>query len=123
MGHFLNCNQYIRPGKDVLMILYVPCVTTSHLLSIFKYVPFPYPTTHLSFSNSFEPSYIHSISDVLARHNNSASSLFLLHETDTIAIGRASSKGSAQYKLISNSDLASCVKSNHIYLCKKHKQI
>jgi len=113
--------SYIRSGKDVLMILHVPCVTTNHLLSIYKYVPFPYPTSHTSFSSSFEPHFIHSISDVLARNNDSASSLYFVPETEMIAIGRTSARGTAQYKLISNSDLAGCVKRNHIYLCEKHQ--
>jgi hypothetical protein len=30
--------SYICSGKDVLMILHVPCVTTNHLLSIYKYM-------------------------------------------------------------------------------------
>jgi hypothetical protein len=38
-----------------------------------------------------------------------------------IAIGRTSLQGQAQFKLISNSDLAGCVKRNHIYLCEKHQ--
>jgi hypothetical protein len=113
--------SYIRSGKDVLMILHVPCVTTNHLLSIYKYVPFPYPTVHTSFSDSFDSSFIHFVSDVLARHNDSVSSLFLVPETEMIAIGRTSMQGLAQFKLLSNSDLAGCVKRNHIYLCKKHQ--
>ena len=113
--------SYIRSGKDVLMILHVPCVTKNHLLSIYKYIPFPYPTFHTTFSDSFDRNYIHSVSDVLARTNDSASSLFLIPETEMIAIGRTSMQGQAQFKLISNSDLAGCVKRNHIYLCEKHQ--
>jgi hypothetical protein len=113
--------SYIRSGKDILMILHVPCVTTNHLLSIYKYVPFPYPTVHSSFSDSFDSSYIQSISDVLACHNDSVSSLFLVPETEMIDIGRTSMQGLAQFKLLSTSDLAGCVKRNHIYLCEKHQ--
>ncbi len=113
--------SYIRSGKDVLMILHVPCVTTNHLLSIYKYVPFPYPTVHASFSDSFDSSFIHSVSDVLTRHNDSVSSLFLIPETEMIAIGRTSMQGLAQFKLLLTSDLAGCVKPNHIYLCEKHQ--
>jgi hypothetical protein len=113
--------SYIRSGKDVLMILHVPCVTKNHLLSIYKYIPFPYPTFHTTFSDTFDQSFIHSVSDVLARTNDSVSSLFLIPETEMIAIGRTSLQGQAQFKLISNSDLAGCVKRNHIYLCEKHQ--
>jgi hypothetical protein len=113
--------SYIRSGKDVLMILHVPCVTKNHLLSIYKYIPFPYPTFHTTFSDTFDQNFIHSVSDVLARTNDSVSSLFLIPETEMIAIGRTSLQGNAQFKLISNSDLAGCVKRNHIYLCEKHQ--
>jgi hypothetical protein len=113
--------SYIRSGKDVLMILHVPCVTTNHLLSIYKYIPFPYPTVHTTFSDSFDRSFIHSVSDVLAHHNNSVSSLFLVPETEMIAISRTFMQGQAQFKLLSNSDLAGCAKRNHIYLCEKHQ--
>jgi hypothetical protein len=113
--------SYIRSGKDVLMILHVPCVTKNHLLSIYKYIPFPYPTFHTTFSDTFDQNFIHSVSDVLARTNDSVSSLFLIPETEMIAIGRTSLQGQAQFKLISNSDLAGCVKRNHIYLCEKHQ--
>jgi hypothetical protein len=98
--------SYISSGKDVLMILHVPCVTSNHLLSIYKYIPFPYPAVHTTFSNSFDRSFIHSVSDVLARHNDSVSSLFLVPETEMIAIGRTSMQGQAQFKLLSNSDFA-----------------
>ena len=110
--------SYIRSGKDVLMILHVPCVTTNHLLSIYKYIPFPYPITH---ATVFDPDYIHYVSDALSRQNDTTSSLFFIPETEMIAIGRASSLGASQFKLISNSDLASCVKRNHIFLCEKHQ--
>jgi len=113
--------SYIRSGKDVLMILHVPCVTKNHLFSIYKYIPFPYPTLHTTFSDTFDRNFIHSVSDFLARTNDSVSSLFLIPETEMIAIGRTSQQGQAQFKLISNSDLASCVKRNHIYLCEKHQ--
>jgi hypothetical protein len=113
--------SYIRSGKDVLMILHVPCVTKNHLLSIYKYIPFTYPTLHTTFSDTFDRNFIHSVSDVLARTNDSASSLFLIPETEMIAIGRTSMQGQAQFKLLSNSDLAGCVKRNHIYLYEKHQ--
>jgi hypothetical protein len=110
--------SYIRSGKDVLMILHVPCVTTNHLLSVYRYVPFPYPITH---ATVFDPNYIHYVSDALSRQNDTTSSLFFIPETEMIAIGRASSLGTSQFKLISNSDLASCVRRNHIFLCERHQ--
>jgi hypothetical protein len=90
--------SYIRSGKDVLMILHVPCVTKNHLLSIYKYIPFPYPTLHTTFSDTFDRTFILSVSDVLARSNDSVSSLFLIPETEMIAIGRISMQGQAQFK-------------------------
>jgi len=110
--------SYIRSGKDVLMILHVPCVAANHLLSIYKYIPFPYPITH---GTTFAPNFIHSVSDALSRQNDSTSSLFLIPVAEMIAIGRTSFLGSSQFKLISNYDLASCVKRNHIFLCEKHQ--
>ena len=85
---------------------------------IYKYIPFPYPLTH---ATVFNPNYIHYVSDALSRQNDTTSSLLFIPETEMIAIGRASSLGASQFKLISNSDLASCVKRNHIFLCEKHQ--
>jgi len=57
--------SYIRINNDVLILLHVPCITSDHLLTIYHYVPFPYPLHQ--FTPSFTPSSpIHTLRDALS---------------------------------------------------------
>jgi hypothetical protein len=50
----------------------------------------------------------------------SQEALYLLPETDLIAIGR--NEGTAhRYKLLTHADLAGCIQRNHIFLCEGHQ--
>ena len=34
---------YLRTGKDIVIMLHVPCIKSKQLLKIYKYLPFPIP--------------------------------------------------------------------------------
>ena len=113
--------SYVRSGNDVLMLLHVPCITTNHMLTLYKYIPFPFPVSHESFSDNPHPP-IFTIADVLSRKSDSKSALYFLPETDIIAVGRQSSISNLlPYKLVTQSELASCQKRNKYFLCEKHQ--
>jgi len=115
-----------------MILLHVPCLTDTHLLTIYRYANLPLPVSSLMkdpLSNPnalplFTP--VHTISDVLTQFNNPASAtplqqaLHLRPETDLIAIGQNDGI-SHRYKLLSFADLAACIQRNHVYLCEGHQ--
>jgi hypothetical protein len=124
--------SYIRKGADVLILIHVPCLTDTHLLTIYRYANLPLPissllqnpSTNASNLQLFTP--IHTINDVLNQFQNPISSapnqeaLYLLPETDLIAIGQ-NDGNTHRYKLLSFADLAACIQRNHVYLCEGHQ--
>jgi len=92
--------SYVRKNSDVLILVHVPCLTDTHLLTIYRYAKLPIPvssllqdpTTNTSNLQLFTP--IHTINDTLNQFSNpNATSpiqeaLYLLPETDLIAIGQ-----------------------------------
>jgi hypothetical protein len=99
--------------------LHVPCLTSNQMLTLYRYVPFPYPvsTTH-PLSSDPHPS-IHNTNDILSRHFKNRSSLFFLPETELIAVGR--NNNNKRYQLVSQAILAGCIQQNHIFLCDRHQ--
>ena len=69
---------------------------------------------------------IHTINDLVSQFSSPVSSspaqeaLYLLPETDLIAIGR-NDGFSHRYKLLTHADLAGCVQRNHVFLCEGHQ--
>ena len=113
--------SYLRVDDDILILLHVPCVANNHMLTIYRYVPFPYPvsSTPLNASDPHPP--IYSSLDVLSRGPHKHSALFFRPETELIAIGRTSANGQARYQLLSQAILAGCIQQNHIFLCDRHQ--
>jgi hypothetical protein len=124
--------SYVRKNSDVIILVHVPCLTDTHLLTIYRYANLPLPISSLLQDPStaintlplFTP--VHTINDVLTQFSTPASAapvqqaLHLVPETDLIAIGQ--NEGSAhRYKLLSFADLASCIQRNHVYLCEGHQ--
>jgi phosphopantetheine adenylyltransferase len=113
--------SYIRVNNDVLILLHVPCLTSNHMLTLYRYVPFPYPVSTFS-SPSLDPhTHIHLTNDILSKYNShNRTSLFFVPETELIAVGRNSLNGNARYQLVSQAILAGCIQQNHIFLCDRH---
>ena len=124
--------SYIRKNSDVLILIHVPCLTDTHLLTIYRYANLPLPVSSLLQNPStnssnlqlFTP--IHTINDVLTQFQNpittvpSQEALYLLPETDLIAIGQ-NDGDTHRYMLLSFADLAACIQRNHVYLCEGHQ--
>jgi len=108
--------SYVRKNSDVLILVHVPCLTHTHLLTN--------PDTNTSNLQLFTP--IHTINDVLTQFANpittapSQEALYLLPETNLIAIGQ-NNGNTHRYKLLSFADLAACIQRNHVYLCEGHQ--
>ncbi|MGV0986795.1 MAG: hypothetical protein ACOYB2_19790, partial [Limnohabitans sp.] len=49
-SHYFQLDvSYIRTNNEVTILLHVPCVTNNQLLTIYRYIPFPYPVSHSRF--------------------------------------------------------------------------
>ena len=124
--------SYIRKDLDVIIMVHVPCLTDANLLTIYRYANLPLPISALMSGPSANTTlshlnHIHTINDLISQFSNpmsavptSQEALYLLPETDLIAIGR--NEGTAhRYKLLTHADLAGCIQRNHIFLCEGHQ--
>jgi len=115
--------SYLRQGNDILILLHVPCVVHEQLLTIYRYIPFPYPL-----STKIQPDST-TISDALSMTTRNMTipmktesddatidALIITPEADLIAVGK-----NRRYKVLSESDLSSCIRRNRVYLCEKHQ--
>ena len=123
--------SYIRRNADVIIMLHVPCLTDSHLLTIYRYANLPLPIspymlTRPQNTSSTSPQQIYTIHDLLENFANPVSlsnaqeALHFVPETELIAVGR-NDGASHRYKLLSHADLAACVQRNHVFLCEGHQ--
>ena len=123
--------SYIRKNSDVIIMVHVPCLTDSHLLTIYCYANLPLPISALPPTSAANATLsqitpIHTIQDILTQFTHPAllapaqEALFFVPETELIAIGR--NDGSSHcYKLLSHADLTACVQCNHVFLCEGHQ--
>ena len=115
--------SYLRQGEDVLIMLHVPCVNKDQMLTIYKYIPFPYPL-----QSSIEQENI-TIAEMLSqregqfntvKHNKildqEIDSLIIIPEAEMIAVGRGD-----KYKILTQGDLDNCIKRNRVHLCERHQ--
>ena len=113
--------SYIRMDNDILILLHVPCLTSNHMLTIYRYVPFPYPVDTPDIKSKDPHPPIHNTNDILARTTRTRSSMFFVPETELIAVGRNTNSNIARYQLVSQAILAGCIQTNHVFLCDKHQ--
>ena len=121
--------SYVRTKQDVDIILHVPCVTPNSLLTIYKYVSFPFPLPKgkrrmdVSISESLTAHSL-SLAEAMGLFDNSTTykattdALYVAQDQSMIAIGR-----DHRFRMTSQSDLVSCIQRNHIYLCDKHQVV
>ena len=123
--------SYIRKNSDVIIMVHVPCLTDSHLLTIYRYANLPLPVSALPNTSLTNATLLHvtpilTIHDILAQFSHPAMSapaqeaLHFVPETELIAIGR-NDGSSHRYKLLSHADLTACVQRNHVFLCEGHQ--
>lgn len=106
--------SYVREGKDITIILHVPCASGSELLSLLRYIPAPIPLSKLHGpSLSIGQTIDHS---PLANQFNESfqEALFIQPPEEFIAIG---ARGG--YKTLTSEELTECSHKNRIYVCDK----
>lgn len=113
--------SYLRVGNEILILLHVPCLTTTHMLTLYRYVPFPYPVSIFKPYSSNPHPHIHNTNDILSRTSANRTSLYFIPETELIAVGRSPNGREARYQLVSQAILAGCIQQNHIFLCDRHQ--
>ena len=117
--------SYLNTGSEILILLHVPCSTNDDLLTIYKYIPFPFPI--LPLPPSEESLSLSTIQDLInldfpAAGPASLEGLTFMTDQDLIAIGK-NKNGRAQYILLSSTDLDACYRRSHTYICEKHQVI
>ncbi len=118
--------SYIKTGKDILILLHVPCSASDNLLTIYKYIPFPFPIMP-SLSNFNFSTSISTIQDLINLEHSFTNKteyegISFKSESDLIAIGKKIGNRN-QYLLLSSADLDACYQRSHTYICEKHQVI
>jgi hypothetical protein len=118
--------SYARSGPDILLIIHVPCVPLDRLMNIYRFVPFPFPlpqtmpAAQLTIRDSLNHDILNTNTDILYKLDKQPNvpspteALFIDLDTDMIAINQEH-----QYKILTEADLAGCLKRNHVFLCEK----
>ncbi len=116
--------SYIRQKNELLVILHIPCSVASDTLTLYEYVPFPYPLHRDPALPPIQPENIVSLQDLAnSKHFPATSAIYFKPDAKMIAIGRNSNLHTASYRLITDGDLAACVQKNHIYLCEDQQTL
>ena len=115
--------SYLRQGEDILIMLHVPCINKDQMLTIYKYIPFPYPLPSIIDQENI------TIAEMLskrvgefniAKHNPRSESeidaLIIVPEAEMIAVGK-----NDRYKILTQGDLDNCIKRNRVYLCERNQ--
>ena len=121
--------SYVRKNTDVDIIIHVPCITPNSLLTIYKYVSFPFPLpksrrrTDISIAETLTAHSL-SLTEAMGLFDNSTTyiphtdALYVTQDQSMIAIGR-----DHRFRMTSQADLVSCIQRNHVYLCDKHQVV
>ena len=110
--------SYLRNGKDILIMLHVPCIIHDQLLTLYKYIPLPFPIP------KFITTETTTIADLIELRTGQTEmsngidmdALVIVPEAEMIAVGT-----NDKFRILSQGDLASCIKRNKIYLCENHQ--
>ena len=116
--------SYVRKDNEVLILLHIPCVSSDEMLSLYEYVPFPYPLRYDPSHPNPAPGQLLSFQDLAnSPYSSSDSALYFHSDFNLIAIGRNTDINIASYKLITQAELDACIQKNHIYLCENHQTL
>ena len=115
--------SYLRNKEDLLVILHVPCVAGAQDLTIYRFVPYPFPLPEVinnnrntSIAEVFNPETAQPGTSLRSRPKREA--LYIKPETSFIAVGRGH-----QYKLLSEAEFGLCNKRSNYYLCEEHQVV
>jgi hypothetical protein len=115
--------SYLRQGEDILIMLHVPCINKDQLLTIYKYIPFPYPLPmtvsqqNITVGESLAPDKSIGMPPLFnPAEVDVVDSLVIVPEAELIAIGRSN-----KYKILTQGDLDNCIKRNRVHLCERNQ--
>jgi hypothetical protein len=116
--------SYICQGEKIHILLHIPTAATDEMLSLYKYIPFPFPLCKNPNSPLANPDTILSLQDLAYTERfPTTSAIFFKSDYRMIAIGGNKKFNIASYRLISQADLTACIQKNHIYLCESQKTL
>ena len=110
--------SYLRNGQDIIIMLHVPCIVHEQLLTIYRYIPLPFPIPKLTNidKTTIADLYKHRMGDTMQAGAEEMDALMIVPEAELIAVSHDD-----KFQVLSQSDLASCIKRNKIYLCENHQ--
>ena len=116
--------SYLTSGNEILILLHVPCSATDNLLTIYKYIPFPFPV-YPTLSDLNVSSHISTIQDLINLEHSLTNpaeleGITFKSDSDLIAIGKKIGERD-QYMLLTSADLAACYQRSHTYICERHQ--
>lgn len=97
--------SHVIKGKEIVIIMHIPCVRVESEMTIYKLLPFPYPL-----SLNFEKEYFGS---------NHETGLYIETEDQLIAVN----KDNSRYKLFTQSYLQTCFHRNTLYVCENNNRV
>lgn len=113
--------SYIRKSSNLLILMHVPCISTDGILTIYRYIPYPFPLPFQqnqgkskTIAEVLQPSLSGQIKSEKVPHFPMA--LFIKAESEYLAIG-----SNHQYKLLSEAEFGLCEKRGKYYLCEGHQ--
>ena len=110
--------SYLRNGKDLLIMLHVPCIIHDQLLTIYKYIPLPFPIpTMVQTDSTTIADLINKRAGMVHEYNDDEmDALTIVPEAEMIAVSN-----SDRFQILTQGDLAACNKRNKVYLCENHQ--
>jgi hypothetical protein len=111
--------SYIHQGDEILILLHIPTAASDKMLSLYEYVPFPFPLRKNANSPLADFDSILSLQDLAnTEHFPATSAIHFKSDYPMIAVGRNKNLNTASYRLISQADLTACIQKRYLYLCE-----
>jgi hypothetical protein len=116
--------SYIRQADEILILLHIPTAASDEVLSLYEYVPFPFPFRKNTNSPLPDLNSILSLQDLAdTEHFPATSAIYFKSDYPMIAIGRNKNLNTASYRLISQAVLTACIQKSHLYLCETQQTL
>ena len=117
--------SYIRHKNDITILIHVPCYVPENRLTIYRFVPFPFPLplkTHFSSMSIENKLYFDEMKSesnlfpLVTEIDPHTEALFINPENKFLAIGRDN-----KFKVFDGEEMAMCTKRGKTYLCDNNQ--
>jgi hypothetical protein len=116
--------SYIRKGDEILILLNIPAAATDEMLTLYEYVPFPFPLRKNTNSPLTNLDSILSLQDLAdTEHFPATWAIYFKSDYPKIAVSHNKILNTASYRLISPADLTACIQKSHLYLCESQQTL